>query len=255
MSKLPSAYQFTDLSDYGRPIARYLAVRWTNTAITPIYVTTLFILAGAIAIWSILNHWHWMAALFLIVKSILDAADGELARLQQRPSYTGRYYDSIADILLNFLFLSSFAFVSEQSIWYALVAFIGLQLQGTLYNYYYVILRNTVAGDATSRVFETSIPVAMQGEDQRMVTLLYRTYRVCYGVFDYLIYQCDKKAIDSPPLPKWFMTLVSTFGLGFQLALMAILLLLGLEAVVLPFFIGYSFGILLFIAIRRLLLK
>lgn len=253
MSKLPSAYQFTDLSDYGRPIARYLAARWANTAMTPIYVTTLFIIAGAIAIWSILNQWQWMAAVFLITKSILDAADGELARLQQRPSYTGRYYDSIADILLNFLFLSSIAYVSGQSIGYVLLAFIGLQLQGTLYNYYYVILRNSVAGDATSRVFETTIPVAMPGENQHMVTMLYRTYRVCYGVFDYIIYQCDKKAIDSPPLPKWFMTLVSTFGLGFQLALMAFFLLLGLDKWILPFFIGYSAAIFVFIAIRRLL--
>ena len=93
---------------------------------TAIHVTTLFILAGGIAILSIVEHWHVLGALFLIIKSILDAADGELARLQNRQSYTGRYYDSIADILLNFLFLSSFAFVSGQSLGYVLLAFVGL---------------------------------------------------------------------------------------------------------------------------------
>ena len=45
--------------------------------------------------------YYWLAAFFLIFKSILDAADGELARVKQRPSYTGRYLDSVADIVLD----------------------------------------------------------------------------------------------------------------------------------------------------------
>ena len=32
-------------------------------------------------------------------------------------------------------------YVSETTIWFTILAFIGIQLQGTLYNYYYVILR------------------------------------------------------------------------------------------------------------------
>ena len=31
------------------------------------------------------------------------------------------------------------------------------------------------------------------------------------------MYYMDKNASDSPPFPKWFMTLVSMYGLGFQL--------------------------------------
>ena len=40
------------------------------------------------------------------MKSILDAADGELARIKMTPSYSGRYLDSIFDILLNLILFS-----------------------------------------------------------------------------------------------------------------------------------------------------
>ena len=50
-------------------------------------------------------------AFFLIFKSILDAADGELARVKQKPSNTGRYLDSVADIILNALFFISIWFL------------------------------------------------------------------------------------------------------------------------------------------------
>ena len=52
----------------------------------------------------------------------------------------------------------SICYVSKTTIWLALLAFIGIQLQGTLYNYYYVILRNkSVGGDAKSKTKKTEI--------------------------------------------------------------------------------------------------
>ena len=161
MAKLPKKFQFIDLSDYGRPAGRWIAKRFQHTSITPIDVTTMFIICGFIAIGFMLNEYYITAAFFIILKSILDAADGELSRLKNTPSYIGRYYDSIADILLNFCFLSVFCYISESSVIYMLIAFIGIQLQGTVYNYYYVILRNSVNGDSTSRIIEDCAPKAL----------------------------------------------------------------------------------------------
>jgi len=240
MSKLPEEYQFIDLSDYGRFIARQIASSLKDTSVTPIGVTSCFIISGLLAIICILNQYNYAAAFFLILKSILDAADGELSRIKKMPSYVGRYYDSIADILLNFLFLLAFWHLSEISILLMILAFVGVQLQGTLYNYYYVILRNNVAGDTTSRVFENESPLAMAGENQRTVDLFYKIFNFLYLVFDKTIYHLDRKAIDSTPFPKWFMTAVSSLGLGFQLLLMSVFLVLGIEEIVIPFFIGYS---------------
>ncbi len=255
MSKLPAQYQFIDLSDYGRFVARRIASSLQFTAVTPIHVTSWFIISGLLAIICIIYGFNLAAAFFLILKSILDAADGELSRIKNMPSYIGRYYDSIADIILNFLFLLAIWYTNELSIVYMLLAFIGVQLQGTLYNYYYVILRNSVHGDETSRVFEDTAPEAMKGENQASVDMFYKVFNVLYIAFDKTIYLIDKKAIDSKPFPKWFMTAISIYGLGFQLLIMSLMLVLGLSKFIIPFYIVYSILILVFVSIRRLVLK
>lgn len=254
MAKLPSEYKFVDVSDYGRFVARWIANAFRNTQITPIHVTSMFIVSGGLAILFILKDQPYWAAFFLILKSILDAADGELARIKCTPSYVGRYYDSIADILLNFLFLLAIGYITQSSFVFIAMAFIGIQLQGTLYNYYYVILRNSVNGDTTSRIFEDSIPIAFPGESQKNVDLFYTMYNHLYIIFDKTIYILDKDAMKSNPFPKWFMTILSSFGLGFQLLIIAILLILKLDIYIIPFFIFYSVFIFVFIGIRRFLL-
>ena len=214
-----------------------------------------FIIAGIIAIVLMINGYFITAAFFIILKSILDAADGELSRLKNTPSYVGRYYDSIADFLLNFSFLLTFWYITDISIVYMFIAFFGIQLQGTVYNYYYVILRNSVQGDSTSRIFEDSAPKALKGESQHMVNIFYKIYDVLYISFDKIMYIMDKDAKDSPPFPKWFMTILSLYGLGFQLLIMALMLSFNLESYVIPFFIVYSVFLVVFGGLRKFVLK
>lgn len=251
MSKLPKSHQFIDLSDYGRPVARLIANSLKNTKFTPVHVTISFIISGLIAIYCILIGYYWFAAFFLILKSILDAADGELARVKNTPSYVGRYLDSVSDIILNALFFMSIWYISTTPFWVCVLAFLGLQLQGTLYNYYYVILRNKFDGDTTSRVFENKTPIALKGEKQKHVNILFGLYKVLYGVFDKTIYRLDHNASKGKTFPNWLMTAVSTFGLGFQLLLIAVLLVLGLKAIILPFFLIYTLMVFVFIVIRK----
>lgn len=253
MSKLPKEHQFLDLSDYGRPIARLIANSLKDTSYTPIHVTIWFIISGLIAIAYIVNGYFWAAAFFLIFKSILDAADGELARIKNTPSHTGRYLDSVADIILNLIIFIALWYITEISFIYSFLAFLGIQLQGTLYNYYYVILRNNVNGDKTSRIFEYDSPVAMKGESQKNVNILFAIYKVLYGVFDKIIYKLDANADKAKPLPNLLMTAVSTFGLGFQLLLISVMLVLGFKEYIIYFFLWYSLMILVFISIRKLL--
>lgn len=255
MSKLSAKEKFLDVSDYGRPFAIVFAKRLINTSATPVHVTYLFGICGLIAVYCIINGYYEVAAVFLILKSVIDAADGELARLKKTPSYTGRYLDSIFDIILNLLFLLSIWFVTDYSIWATLLAFACLQLQGTLYNYYYVILRhNTTAGDTTSKIFETETPTAYPTENQKTVNFLFFIYRLCYSFYDRIIYWFDEDAQSSKPFPKWFMTLLSIYGLGFQLLIISLMLVTGLVEFIIPFFIVYSALIIVFISIRRLFL-
>ena len=252
MSKLPAKYQFLDLSDYGRPIARFIANSLRNTKFTPVDVTIAFIISGLIGIYCITKEYYFTAAFFLIFKSILDAADGELARIKKTPSYTGRFLDSVSDIILNLIIFVTLWQVTEICLALAFLAFFGIQLQGTLYNYYYVILRNRFDGDTTSRIFEDKTPTALPGEKQKNVNILFFLYKLFYGVFDKIIYTLDKNASRGKPFPNWLMTLISTFGLGFQLLLISIFLIVGYKSFIIPFFIAYSSLIFIFIFIRRI---
>ncbi|WP_439151204.1 CDP-alcohol phosphatidyltransferase family protein [Winogradskyella sp.] len=253
MSKLPKANKFIDLSDYGRPAARIISTALKDTRFTPIHVTIGFIISGLFAVVCIIYGYYWLAAFFLIFKSILDAADGELARIKQTPSYTGRYLDSVADIILNAIIFLALWQITDANIWYTILAFLGIQLQGTLYNYYYVILRNRFNGDTTSRIFEDSTPIALKGEKQKNVNTLFRLYKLFYGSFDKTIYFLDQSAPKGKILPKWLMTALSTFGLGFQLLIIAVMLVVGLKEFIIPFFISYSVMVFIFIIIRKLL--
>ena len=252
MSKLPKEQRFIDFSDYGRPLARLIANSLKNTSFTPIQVTICFIISGLFGVFFIIKGYYWYAAFFLILKSVLDAADGELARMKKQPSYTGRYFDSISDILINALIFISIWKVGNTNVWILIFSFLGLQLQGTLYNYYYTILRNKLDGDKTSRIFEDKAPIALKGEKQENVNTFFLIYKLLYGAFDKIIYNLDKSAQYCDNIPKWLMTCISTFGLGFQLLIISTMLVLGLIEFILLFFLIYSVMIFIFIGVRKL---
>lgn len=256
MSKLTAQDKFFDLSDYGRPFATIIANQLKNTPFTPIHVTLLFGISGLIAIYCILNGFYYFAGFFIILKSIIDAADGELARIKNTPSYSGRYLDSVFDIILNFSFLMTICYVSRTTFWFTILAFIGIQLQGTLYNYYYVILRNkSVGGDTTSKIFEYKTPKAFPQESQRSVNILFNLYTFFYGIFDRIIHLLDSEAYKAKTFPNWFMTMLSVYGLGFQLLIIAIMLPLHLIDYIIPFFIAYTAFMFVLIGIRKVFLK
>ncbi len=252
MSKLHTNDKFFDLSDYGRPIAKWIVSILKNTAATPVHVTLLFGVSGLIAVVCILYNYYVAAGIFLILKSILDAADGELSRAKNTPSYFGRYLDSIFDIILNALIVLAIRQQANVPLLLTVLAFICIQLQGTLYNYYYVILRNKLqGGDATSKVFENEEPIAFPSETQKAVHYSYTIFNVLYKGFDKSIYYLDKNAIKANAMPSWFMSMISCYGLGFQLLIIAILLPLGFVKAIIPFFIAYTLLIFVFVAIRK----
>jgi len=256
MPKLSAQDKFLDLSDYGRAIAKILANQLKKTRFTPIHVTFLFGISGLIAIYFILQNHYYLAGFFIILKSIIDAADGELARTKKTPSYIGRYLDSVFDIILNFLFLMSICYVSKTTFWATILAFFCIQLQGTLYNYYYVILRNkSVGGDSTSKIFENKSPKAFAGECQKTVDVMFAIYTIVYGVFDKIIHTMDKEAYKVKTFPNWFMTFVSIYGLGFQLLIIAVMLGTNLIEFIVPFFIIYTLFVFVFIGTRKVFFK
>ena len=256
MSKLAEKDKFLDLSDYARPFGKYLAFSLKETRFTAIHVTLLFGIVGLIGVFCILNEYYLTAGFFIILKSGIDAADGELARLKNKPSYIGRYLDSVFDICLNFLLIMAICYKSNSSFWLSFLAFFCIQLQGTLYNYYYLILRhNSAGGDTTSQIFENHSPRALHGENQKTVDFLFKIYTIVYGYFDKIIHFLDSDAYKIKTFPNWFMTFLSIYGLGFQLLVIAILLPCGMIESIIPFFIWSTVFVAVLIGIRKTFLK
>jgi phosphatidylglycerophosphate synthase len=253
MKKLGEGYSFLDFSDYGRPLSNLIAHKLKNTTVTAIHLTLLFGVVGILACITILRFEFLLTLVLLVLKSIIDGADGALARLKEKPSYIGRYLDSLFDFVLNFFLLGAIWILGELSWYWWIAAFFAMQLQGTLYNYYYVILRNRISGgDSTSKVFEYKVPIALHGESQHFVNLLFKCYIICYGVFDRIIHFLDPKAHQDKTIKPWLMSFVSLYGLGFQLVLLGLGLILLKPDWVLIGFVLYTGLLPLMILFRKL---
>jgi hypothetical protein len=119
-----------------------------------------------------------------------------------------------------------------------------------------VILRNkSVGGDTTSKIFEYKSPRALPGETQKSVDILFKIYTIVYGTFDKIIHFLDPEAYKVKTFSNWFMTLLSIYGLGFQLLIIAIMLPMNLIEFIVPFFIIYTLFIFVIIGIRKTFFK
>ncbi len=235
-TKLPDQ-RFRDLSAFGLGLMHRVARRLAPTRIRPLHITWLFLLDGLLAAWLIHRRQRRtdrLAALLLILKHLLDGLDGALAR-QQRPSRMGRYFDSIADFVVNVALFAAVAYRRGRRLrdWMLAAAALLIQLlQGSLYNFYYVLYRHHYAGE------RTSLPDERQArpypwDPPRLTYLLQRLYLALYGWQDRFVARLDKwlAGTATPPLPSAaFMTALSTLGLGMQLALAALLTFFGRPA-------------------------
>ena len=88
-----------DLSDWGRPIARLFANILKDTRISVLMVTNFHLLLSTFCAWLILQEYIIEGCVLLVIKGVVDAVDGELARIRERPSHVGRYWDTIADTI------------------------------------------------------------------------------------------------------------------------------------------------------------
>ncbi|MCB9247838.1 MAG: CDP-alcohol phosphatidyltransferase family protein [Ignavibacteriales bacterium] len=239
MTKLPKNKKFIDFSDYARPLAEKLVKILLPTKVGAYTLTFLFMFVGLIASYLIYNDKYLIIAAFLLlIKSLLDAADGEIARQRNEPSMVGRYLDSVFDFLLNVIIFFSIASVFKTNIRIVLVAILLYHLQGSIYNYYYLLKRYQVNGDKTSRLFEWETPKPFVRDNKTLLKILHKLYLIIYVWQDYLIYKIDSNAIHSKELPSWFLSSVSFLGLGFQLLVIAVFLILEFKN---TYFIGLFF--------------
>lgn len=240
MNKLPDKEKFFDFSDYSRPLSNIFVNFIKDSKISPLTFTTFSLITGVIA--SILiyfNRFNVIIAILILAKSFFDAVDGELARARNRPSYVGRFYDSVVDFFVNVAIFLALTLRFDESLLKFVLLVLLFHLQGSIYNYYYVLKRHKVGGDTTSHINEKNITSIYPYDNPFWFNVFHRLYLLIYSWQDEIIYQLDKSAEKLSNIPNSFMTLVSLLGLGTQLMVISILILIQQEKLIFPIFIYY----------------
>ncbi len=227
-----------DLSDYARPVAKGIVHLLKNTPVRAWHVTLVHVAVGLAAAGFFLGSSPgaiWTAAILLQVKNILDAADGSLARAQNRPSRIGRFLDSLGDFVVNaavYLAIGWRVGVLEGHVVWTfipLAALVCAHLQCSFYNYCFVRFRRATGGDVTSRTDEAGgeEPAHERGP---LLDALKKAYAVVYGWQDRLVAAADDRMLgpeglrpdvrDRMDRDPAMATAVSFLGLGVQILLL-----------------------------------
>ena len=170
-------------------------------------------------------HGHLvLGALLLQLKTVLDNADGQLARASGRVTAFGRYLDSESDLLVNAaVFAALGAFTHEP--WLALAAFLVLTLVlGVNFNLKWLYRR------------ERGAPGGRTPSAQGAGAVLARVYAVVYAPQDRLVEAFVERRLrrlnaDSSARlayhDSWTVSVVANLGLSTQLAVLGLCLALG----------------------------
>jgi phosphatidylglycerophosphate synthase len=260
MDKVPPQAAFLDLSDYARPAALWLVRTLLPTPITAIHLTLAFTGVGLVAAaLFLLDRWLPLAGALLLIKSMLDAADGSLARARQRPSRVGRFLDSVCDFVVTVAVFGGIAAgqqlrTGEISYWLlAAFAVLFATLQGSVFSYYYVRYRAQTGGDQTSKVDENA-GGGYTWDNPTALQILHTLYRLIYSWQDALMDRLDRFiAPKGAQLKPTFLTATTVLGLGSQLLVIAACAALGQPVVALWSFVTvFNVYWLALLVVRRL---
>jgi phosphatidylglycerophosphate synthase len=116
------------LCDYlFRPLAHPLVLALARLRVAPSAVVITHFVVGMTAATLLWGGDLVAAAMLLQLKTLLDNADGQLARITGRVTAFGRYLDTEADLIVNAALFASLAHVTGRPV-LALIAFAGLTL-------------------------------------------------------------------------------------------------------------------------------
>lgn len=109
------------------PLARRLALALRPLRVSPPAVVLANGVAGVAAAVAIEQRWPLVAAVLLQLKTLLDNADGRLARITGRLTRFGRFLDTDVDLAVNVALFLALASVTGQP-WLALASFLALTI-------------------------------------------------------------------------------------------------------------------------------
>lgn len=188
--------------------------------------------AGLLAALALARGELVLAALLLQLKTLLDNADGQLARAAGRVSLVGRYLDTEADLVVNATLFAALGAATGMP-WLALAAFCALTLVLSA-SFNVAELHRDVRGEMTER------PVASGGRVERVLELV---YRAVFAPQDSLLRSFSawrlerllageqdverRRSATFRYYDRFTVTALANFGLSTQLAVLGLCLVLG----------------------------
>jgi phosphatidylglycerophosphate synthase len=110
-----------------RPFSNLLVPVFVRVGVPPTAVVLANAVTGLVAALALARGELLAAALLLQLKTLLDNADGQLARVTGRVTLTGRYLDTEADLVVNAAVFAALGHVTGKPV-LAAVAFVSLTL-------------------------------------------------------------------------------------------------------------------------------
>ena len=192
-----------------RPLAHPLVLLFARLRVPPPVVVVASGAAGIVAAVELGSGSLLVAALLVQLKTLLDNADGQLARLTGRTSAFGRYLDSEVDLLVNAGLFVALAWHTAQPA-LALAGFLALT---SVLSLNFNVERLSRAGSAEPE------------PESRATVLLRRIYELVYAPQDRLAEAlvARRPALTSPLA----VSLLANLGMSTQLAAFGLLIALG----------------------------
>ena len=235
-----------------RPPASALVLPLLRARIPPAAVVLANAVAGLGAALALAGGELLVAALLLQVKTLLDNADGQLARASGRVTLAGRYLDTEADLVVNAALFAALGYVTGQP-WLALAAFLALTVVLAA-DFNVSELYREIRGTATRPL------TATRGRVERVLGWI---YRVVFAPQDRLVRsfsarrlertlarQTPAEAATRAYHDRLTVTVLANLGLSTQLAVLGLCLLLDAPDIYLWLALG-CFGLLPLLQLRR----
>jgi len=211
-----------------RPLANVLVPFLERARVPPPAVVLANAVVGLVAALVLYRGSFVQAALLLQLKTLLDNADGALARATGQVTVTGRYLDTIADLVVNVAVFVALANVTGQPLLTA-VAFLALA----------AVL--AVGFNVTELYWQahgiptTEPPSSGSGLERTLAFL----YRIWFGVLDRVVRGVSTRRFgDRPAYDGFAVTVLANLGLTTQLAVLGVCLVLGVPTLYLWLVLG-----------------
>ncbi len=240
-----------------RPLAHLVVLTLLPLRVSPTAVVLGNALAGLAAAVAIARGQLVAAALLLQLKTVLDNADGQLARATGRTSALGRYLDTEADLVVNVALFAALAHETGSLI-LALGALLALTVILSADFNEHVLYRRARG--------ETVVVEPSAAEEGHVARVLSGVYRAFFAPQDRALQNLAHRRLErrlagvSDPMRRERGTvayhddltsaILANLGLSTQLAVLGVCLVLGVPAVYLWFVLGAA-AVLPLLQLRR----